>query len=73
MNSDDTEILFTKALLGEPLTAEQARYVAKVAQDNTEFRRRFEKIEANVTKIGMGALGLILTNFFNDFFGHLLQ
>lgn len=73
MNRDDTQLLFTKALRGEKLTDEEAAYVAQVAQDNTDFRRRLEKIEANITKIGMGALGLILTNFFNDFFGHLLQ
>jgi len=73
VDSNDTQILFAKALRGEKLTEEEAAYVAKVAQENTDFRRRIEKIEANITKIGMGALGLIGANFINDIFGHLIQ
>jgi len=83
MNSNDTQILFAKALRGEKLTEEEAAYVAKVAQENTEFRRRFEKIEEDMEemvtsykrgkKIAGAAALLIATNFFNDFFGHLLQ
>jgi len=73
MNSDDTQILLTRALQGEKLTSEEAAYVAKVAQENTEFRRDLQKMAGNIKKVSMGALGLILTNFFNDFFGHLLQ
>ena len=73
MNSDDTQILLTRALQGESLTSEEAAYVAKVAQENTEFRRDLQKMAGNIKKVSMGALGLILTNFFNDFFGHLLQ
>ena len=73
--SDDekTQFLLEKALRGEPLTKDQAQHVARVAQENTEFRRDLQKVTGNIKKVGMAALALILTNFFNDFFGHLID
>ena len=70
MSDDDTQILLTKALLGKKITSEEAAHVAKVAQDNTEFRRRIEKLEGSIKKVVGGVITLMLINFLNDVFGY---
>ena len=66
---DKTQFLLKKALTGEKLTSEEAGHVAKVAQENTDFRVRIEKIEGTIKK-ALGGVGLLMaTNFLNDFFG----
>ena len=66
---EKTQFLLKRALTGEKLTSEEAGHVAKVAQENTDFRVRIEKIESKLTKAA-GVIGAIMaTNFLNDFFG----
>ena len=66
---EKTQFLLKKALQGKNLTSEEAGHVAKVAQENTDFRLRIEKIEGGFKK-AIGGVGiLMLTNFLNDFFG----
>ena len=73
---EKTQFLLKRALTGEKLTSKEAGHVARVAQENTDFRLRIQEVEGSIQKmignlkrIVYGALALMLTNFLNDFFG----